>query len=204
MQREATHYKNRVLDLVDTFLKKQPSSPFITRLILPLVDLIVSTSADERQLADKATGLLRSRIGKSKDLPAQIEKEQVTTVLEEIHSRARKAPTSDVLATLGQCSLYLTKALLHADEEQPVVKVYRDSLEDFVSRKASRLNTTFIQDFIRRYPHTAWKLRDSLTGVATKAVNGYRQSQVFQLLQTLAGQLSALVSIQPAMSFRGP
>lgn len=179
---------------MDTYIKKQPTSPFIIRLILPLIDLIVSTSSDEKQLSDKATGLLRARIGKSKDLPSQVDTEQVTTVLEEIHSRARKAPTSDILTTLGQCSLYLTKALLHAGEEQPVVKVYRESLEDFVSRKASRLNTAFIQDFIKRHPHAAWNLRNDLTGVFGSSINGYRQAQLFQLLHAMSGQLSSLVS----------
>lgn len=154
----------------------------------------MSTSTDERQLADKSTGLLRSRIGKSKDIPTHIDNEQVATILEEIHSRARKAASSDVLITLSQCSLFLSKALLQAGEEQPVVEVYRLSLEDFVSRKASRLNATFIQDFIRRSPHAAWNLRNNLLDITAQALNGYRQSQVFQLLHILTNQIASLVS----------
>ncbi|THG98713.1 hypothetical protein EW026_g3515 [Hermanssonia centrifuga] len=82
-QREATHYKNRVLDLLDSYIKKQPTSPFITRLILPLVELVVSSGTDEKQLADKATGILRSRIGKSKDLPSTVEADQAGEILRE-------------------------------------------------------------------------------------------------------------------------
>ena len=62
-QREATHFKNRVLDLIDIFVKKNPANPLIIRLIFPLVELIVSTGPDEKQLSDKATGILRNRIG---------------------------------------------------------------------------------------------------------------------------------------------
>ncbi|CAL1703687.1 unnamed protein product [Somion occarium] len=192
-QREATHYKNRVLDLVDIFLKKQPTSPHVIRVILPLVELIVDTSSDEKQLADKTTGILRSRIGKSKEIPADVDKEQAIVVLQELHVRARKAPSSDVLATLNQCSLYLVKTLLNrGDAEQEVVKAYQESLKDFITRKASRLNTAFLQDFIRRYPGAAWNLRNNLIDVTKTAVNGYRQSQAFQLLQVLVNQLFAI------------
>ncbi|KAI0792872.1 DNA polymerase phi-domain-containing protein [Abortiporus biennis] len=194
VQREATHYKNRVLDLVETFLKKQPTSPLIFRFILPLVELVASTGSDEKQLADKASGILRARLGKAKEVPAGIDVEQVATILEEVHTRARKAPTSDILLTLNQCSLYLSKALLHSEKEEPVVKAYRQSLADFITRKASRLNTTFIQDFLRRHPSTAWNLRDDLIEMAGKSVNGYRQTQAFYLIHTLINQLSTITN----------
>ncbi|KAI0691182.1 DNA polymerase phi-domain-containing protein [Cytidiella melzeri] len=190
-QREATHYKNRVLDLLDTFLKKQPTSPLIPRLILPLVDLVVNAGADEKHLADKATGILRSRLGKSKDSPSSIDDDQLGGILLELHSRARKASSSDILITLGQCSIYISKALLHAQVQKPVLSAYRESLTDFVTRKASRLNTSFFQDFIRRHASAAWELRNSLLDLSEKAINGYRQNQVFQLVQVLLSQPSA-------------
>ncbi|KAK7689133.1 hypothetical protein QCA50_007824 [Cerrena zonata] len=192
-QREAVHYKNRVLDLVDIFLKKQPTSSHVIQLILPLTELIVDTSSDEKQLADKATGILRSRIGKSKEIPTGIDKEEALVILQEIHTRARKAPSSDVLTTLNQCSLFITRLLLHQSDAEPeVAKIYQESLNDFVTRKASRLNTTFLQDFIRRYAGVAWNLRTELIDVCKQAVNGYRQTQVFQLLHTLVNQVFSL------------
>ncbi|KAI0086629.1 DNA polymerase phi-domain-containing protein [Irpex rosettiformis] len=190
-QREATHYKNRVLDLLDTFIKKQPTSPLIPRLILPLVDLIVNAGTDEKQLSDKATGILRSRIGKSKDTASSVDGEQVSGILREIHSRARKASTGDIVTTLAQCSVYLSRALLHAQVQQPVLDAYRESLVDFVTRKASRLNTAFFHEFIRKHANVSWELRDTLLELSGKAVNGYRQSQVFQLIQVLLSQASA-------------
>ncbi|KAH9929645.1 DNA polymerase phi-domain-containing protein [Amylocystis lapponica] len=191
-QREATHFKNRVLDLLETFIKKQPKNPLQVRLILPLVELIVSTGPDEKQLADKATGILRSRIGKSRETPSTVDTDQAATVLEELHTRARTAPSSDVLATLSQCSLYLCRSLHHAKEDESILKAYRGSLVDFVSRKSSRLNANLFQDLIRRHTDVAWGLRDDLVGATGKAVNAYRQCQVFQLIQTLINQLPAL------------
>ncbi|OBZ75369.1 DNA polymerase V, partial [Grifola frondosa] len=196
-QREATHFKNRVLDLLEIFIKKQPTNPLVIRLILPLVELIVSTGPDEKQLADKATGILRSRIGKLKELPSAVDTAEAARVLEELHTRARKAPSSDVLATLNQCSLYLCRLLLHAGITEPILSAYRGSLEDFATRKSSKLNIAFFDGFLRRHPQAAWGLRDDLVGITGKAMNGYRQTQSFHLLHTLINQL-------PAIGDRGP
>ncbi|GBE82630.1 hypothetical protein SCP_0410150 [Sparassis crispa] len=187
-QREATHFKNRVLDLLETFIKKQPKNPLVLRLILPLVELVVSTGPDEKHLADKATGLLRTRLGKSKEVLSIVDTDEATVVLEELHTRARK---SDNLATLSQCSIYLSRSLLHAGFTETVVRVYRESLDDFVTRKASKLNSNFFQDFIRRHPEAGWALRNDLIEVSGKAVNVYRQCQAFQILHTLISQVPA-------------
>ena len=195
VQREATHYKNRVLDLLDDYVKKQPTNSLVLRLVLPLVELATTSGPDERQLSDKATSMLRSRFGKSKDIPLNINGDQAFEILKVLHVRARKAISADVLTTLSQCSLFVTKCLVQAQQEEFVVEVYRESLRDFVSRKASRLNTPFFHDFIRRYPHIAWNLRTDFFDVLDDAVNGYRQAQIFVLFQVMLGHLHSFVSL---------
>jgi DNA polymerase phi len=158
-----------------------------------LVDLIFGTGSDERQLSDKATGLLKNRLGKSKDLPSDVDSEEATTILDELHGRARRARSSEVLATLSQCSLYLSKVMLHSAADDSVLRVYRGSLVDFVTRKASTLNAAFFHDFIRRYPTSGWSLRGDIIDASYKAANIYRQCQAFQLLHVLVNQTPALV-----------
>lgn len=192
-QREATHFKNRVLDLVDIFIKKQPASKLIVLLVLPLVEVIVGTGTDERQLSDKATGILRSRLGRSKETPSDSDDSQVTEVLLSLHVRARKAHSSDIVTTLNQCSLYLSRLLLNSGEET-LLRIYRESLTDFATRKTSALQPNIILDFIRRYPIPAWKLRSDLVQMTGKAVNGYRLCQTFNFIQTLLVQLPNPVS----------
>lgn len=183
-----------MLDLLDVFVKRQPTSPLVLRLVLPLVELIVGTGPDEKQLADKATGILRNRLGKSKEVPTPIPTADVAKTLEALHSLARKAASPDVLTTLAQCSLYLSKALLHAGASEPVLDAYRASLRDFVARKASRLNTAFFDDFVKKHPQTAWEMRGDLVQACGEALNVYRQAQSFHLIQTLVNQLHTLVS----------
>ncbi|TCD65622.1 hypothetical protein EIP91_002427 [Steccherinum ochraceum] len=192
IQREATHFKNRVLDLVDVYLKKHATSTNSVRFITPLVDVITGSGADEKQLVDKATGILRSRLGKSKETLEISDKGDVVAVLQELHMRSRTAVTSDTLATLSSCSLFLCRGLLQADAQLEVVEAYRESLADFMTRKASRLNNHFFQEFFRRYPAVAWDLRNALIEASGQAVNGYRTAQGYQLLQTIVNQLSGL------------
>lgn len=188
-QREATHFKNRVLDLVEIFVKTQATSPLIVRMIIPLITLIVGTGQDEKQLSDKAHGLLRSRVGKLKEVPEIIDADNVVQVLNDVHSRAWKVHSSDVLATLSQCSLYLSRILSHHGHTASILKAYDTSLRDFASRKGSALNSNFFLDFTRRHTSVAWGFRDAILKAQSEATNAYRRCQIFLLLQPLIAQL---------------
>ncbi|KAF9477373.1 hypothetical protein BDN70DRAFT_914180 [Pholiota conissans] len=191
-QREATHFKNRVLDLVDTYLKKQPSNPLVLRVMTPLVDIIATSGQDERQLADKARGILRARFGKAKEIPMIADAEQATLILANLHTQARKSHSSDHLAVLSLCSIYVAKILINLNANDPLAEIYTESLTDFATRKNSGLNAHFFQDFIKRYPASAWSLRQKLMDITTKAINSYRQCQILQLLDLLVSLLPSL------------
>ena len=192
-QREATHFKNRILDLVDIYLKKQPTSPFVLHLITPLVDIVARSSQDERQLSDKATGIIRSRFGKLKDVPTEADIEQVALIVTNVHSEARKSHSSDLLSILSLFGTYLSRILVQLKAERPLLDSYRESLADFTTRKNSSLNSSFFQDFIKRFPTQAWGLRQDLLDQCRKSINAYRQGQVLLLLELLVGLLPSMV-----------
>ncbi|TRM61838.1 DNA polymerase phi-domain-containing protein [Schizophyllum amplum] len=191
-QREATHFKNRVLDLVDVFFRQQSTSPLVIRLLLPLSDLIVSSGPDEQQLADKAKGIIRARIGKAKDTPSSPDVDAVKTALADVHSRARRVRSPDHLSTLSIVSMYLAKTALHMGAEDAVVETYKESLTDFLTRKNSSLNTSFFQEIIRRHVAVGWRLRTETLELSSQAVNAYRRCQAYQLVQTLLNQMPSL------------
>lgn len=157
----------------------------------------MGTGPDEKQLSDKVTALLRSRIGKAKELPDAVDISEARKTLEELHVMARKTHSSDVRETISLCSLYMTRVLLSnsADDVESVINAYRTSLVDFTARKASPLHPSFIQDFVRRQPRAAWKMRGDFIQCAEKAVNTYRMCQTFQLLHPLLSQISQVVSV---------
>lgn len=183
-----------MLDLVDVFLRTQSDSPLSVRCVLPLLDLVTGTGSDEKQLADKAAGILRSRIGKNKGTPTGADKAVLEDALRAVHQRARKTRSADSLATLSGCSLYLARALLHTGGSEAVLAMYRESVVDFITRKNSDLNTAFLQEFVIRHPVEAWQLRMDILNATNQAVNAYRQTQAYQILGTLFARLPASVS----------
>ncbi|KAI6131878.1 DNA polymerase phi-domain-containing protein [Pisolithus croceorrhizus] len=199
-QREATHFKNRVLDLIDTFVKREPQSPLNIRLILPLIDLVTKSGMDEKQLSDKAQGILKNRLAKSKDVPANGRRDEVETILREIHQRVRKSHSAENLSVLNQSSLYLCRVLVQLNEDGCVARIYQESLDDYISRKASQANLSFFQDFVRRFPALGSKLRDPVLAASSSAVNAYRRCQAFQLLSVILSQLGKVCDDQAITS----
>jgi len=177
-----------VQDLVDIFLKKQATNPALIRFILPLIDLMTKSSSDEKQLSDKAQSILKSRLGKVKEVIPSLDKDTAVSVLSTVHVRARNVHSHEHLPTLGECSIYLSHLLLHLGCQNAVLGVYRDSLSDFVTRKNCALNVLFFQPFIRRHRAAAWGLRKEFVELSNKAINTYRRCQVYQLLQDMISQ----------------
>jgi DNA polymerase phi len=170
-----------------------PRSPHNLRLVLPLIELATKSGNDERQLSDKARGILNNRLAKLKDPLQEVDQEYAETILDELHIRARKAHSSDALAILSHCSLFICKVLTNVGCEKSVLRLYRESIADFMTRKASSLNITFFKDFITRYPTLGWRLRDDVLDTCPKAINAYRKCQAFQLLNVILTLSSSTV-----------
>ncbi|KAI9456638.1 DNA polymerase phi-domain-containing protein [Lactarius psammicola] len=193
-QREAIHFKNRILDLLSILVKNQPKSAHIMQTLIPLLTLAFS---DEKQLSEKAIGLLRSRIDKLKVVPSTIDVAKASDILNDLHVRARRVHSGDALAAISFCSLYVSKALLYVGADTTVRTAYTLSLVDFTERKASDLNTDFFSDFIKRHPRTAWDMREVLLAAPAKAVNAYRRGQAYILLQVLLVALPPMGYCKP-------
>lgn len=161
-------------------------------------------SPEESQLSEKATGILRSRIGKSKDYPENDDAIDIAFILQDLHSLARHAPPGDILTTIGQCCCYLVRALDRTSTDRTVQSTYRQSLNDFVTRKASPLNTAFFQEFVRRCPEAAWELKRGIldVSVSDKAVNAYRKCQALGLLTPLFNKIPTKVRKRVSAQFR--
>jgi DNA polymerase phi len=172
-----------VLDLLEIYVKKQPSSPYIIRLIIPLIEVIAGTGSDERHLSEKATGLLRNRIGKLKETPSSIDLSLVSSVYENLHQRARRASSSEALITFSHCLVYVSRVLLSSQAVDQVRDQYKQSLDDFASRKSSSLNTKFFEEFIQRNLEASWALRDDILASSRNSANVYRRCQLLLLVQ---------------------
>jgi len=181
---------------VDIFLRKEPTSEYAVAFIMPLIRVIMGSGSDEKQLSDKAIALLRTRFGKTKEVPPIVDLPEVKKTLTELHTIARKTNSSALRDTISACSLYLSRIILSdaIQDSDTVSATYLSSLRDFANRKSSPIQSSFILEFVRRQPRCAWSLRGDLLQLAKKAVNSYRTCQIFQFFQPL---LNHVINIDP-------
>ncbi|KAH7107409.1 DNA polymerase phi-domain-containing protein [Auriculariales sp. MPI-PUGE-AT-0066] len=189
-QREATHFKNRVLDLVDIYIRKESTSPHIPTIVLPLLDLITGTGQDEKQLQEKTAGILRSRLSKTKELPRLQDLSEARDVFAQLHSHARRSRSGAVVGVISQCTVYIARVLVHNGDGTLVSQVYGESLKDYATRKASSLNAAFFLEFVKRLPQQAFGTGEALIDAMRKPHNFYRATQLFNVFQAVASQLS--------------
>jgi DNA polymerase phi len=93
------HFKLRVLDLLDIFIKKQSSSPLILDLILPLLSLIRNGQGhtDMTPLVNRAENLFRNKLCKTKEYPKEnLDRENAHTILEQLLHIAQTGMVKEV------------------------------------------------------------------------------------------------------------
>lgn len=206
LQREATHFKIRVLDFVDTFTEERPESPHTPHIVLPLIRTIMGSGPDEKQLTEKAIRILMTRFNTLKILPClepdskgvMTDIESLTKDFENLHRIARKAslPQDGLSEPVIAATIYLAKVLAHASMQETVTAAYVASIDDFVTRKNSKISEAFIIDFARRpSPSLSWPLRDKILEAcsAGKAINTYRRMASFQILGVFLSSVAQLV-----------
>ncbi len=198
-KQEAIALRFKVLELVEVFARKQPQSSLMLDLITPLYDLWKARDEDTEQLANKARGLLLTRISKAKTVPDSVDASQLRELVEKMHTEARESQSNDVSNVSQAINAYLTKtALSQAGDDAKtalggeLVAIYRASLLDYLERKASRLRHEFLIDAFRRFPLLGWELRGELLdhcrpGAATRA---FRQVQAMSMLQAVLTQIA--------------
>lgn len=192
-----------MLELVETFLKKQPTSSLVLRLVLPLLDLVLHGSPNEAHLTSKVTGILQSRMFKAKEPLEIADRAEAIEVLETLHVEARQASSAQTAKLCSQAIIFVSRALLAdrqassssatQDLSAPVVEAYTKSLDDFMTKKSTKVRSSLFSDLAVRFPVVAWSLRKPLVQYAkSDGANSYRQTQAFNLLNDLVSQLPSL------------
>ncbi|KAI1338613.1 DNA polymerase phi-domain-containing protein, partial [Xylariaceae sp. FL0016] len=111
-------FKHRVLDLLHIYVKQEASNTLALNLLLPLLQLIRTTTA--KPLANKAASILVEFSKASKktrnkdatvDVPAQLE------LLDKIHEEALKDPAHALAKAASTSSLMIASNLFAASEE---------------------------------------------------------------------------------------
>ncbi|KAG8992223.1 DNA-directed DNA polymerase [Tulasnella sp. JGI-2019a] len=186
-QREATIFKTRVVDFIETYIKRNPSSGQIPRILMSLLEIATRSSSDEEQLKQKVTKIIRSGIGQIKEFIADLDKSAVAIALKEVHTTASQTQNADGTVVLISACHYLVRNLHHAGADQLVSDVYMSSLDDAFTKKRSTFPVKVLEDFFKNHPSCAWELRGRLVDLLGPrgTVSSRRQVQVVGLIREL-------------------
>ncbi|KAF9202864.1 DNA-directed DNA polymerase [Haplosporangium sp. Z 27] len=115
------HFKNKVLDLLELYIKKQSSNELVLDLIVPLLSLVLIPSASNKPVHDKISALLRNKLAKIKDYPRECDDEHVFEILTQVHELAKKSPDAKFSGLCGDLSLLLVKVLIGGQDDKTAV-----------------------------------------------------------------------------------
>lgn len=143
------NFKNRVLDLLEIYVKKCPSKILALDLILPLLRLTRRSSV--KQISNKANAVLReyTKLCKGTALPKIEETEPVWELLRAIHTEATHSGPPAHASGCSQASLLVVKVLVAHDQDAVagVVDVYGETRKEQLRSKKCHVQPSFFTDW---------------------------------------------------------
>ena len=143
-------FKNRILDLLLIYIRNQHTNPLSVTLILPLLQLMRTTSS--KQLAEKAFNHLKQYYDtcKSKGVPREVRDEVLWGNLKAIHEEAAKATSKMLQSACSRSSLFIAKLLVLRDKSNydGVVEQYASSQKSWYMDPKSKINPTMFTEWI--------------------------------------------------------
>ncbi|XP_038056310.1 myb-binding protein 1A-like protein isoform X2 [Patiria miniata] len=109
------HFKLRVLDLLDIFIKRQQSNPLILELVLPLLVVAQTASVhkDQHVLSEKAVSIYRNKLCRVRKYPHNLtdQRELLHDTIEAILQIAKKATSVMTVSLSSAGCLFLIRVL---------------------------------------------------------------------------------------------
>ncbi|KAJ3071598.1 DNA-directed DNA polymerase [Podochytrium sp. JEL0797] len=139
-KQQVLHFKLRAVDLLEIFIKKQPTNPLILNLILPCLAIILETAESEesRELNTKMSTLVKTKLSQVKEFPAVDTLENGIALLKEIHELAAKASSANVAGLCSSMSLLVTRSIAHSHPEGVAVSSESPAVEPPSAKKKKK------------------------------------------------------------------
>jgi len=147
------NFKNRVLDLMESYLKHQQQKSLTIDILLPLLRLARTTQT--KQLADRACQIVQQFCSRCKgpnapDLEDELQvQEHATSVLKSIHQEASLDTSKAHSNVTSLSSILVVKALLKVNPAnvKEVVDIYAASRTRQLLEKKCRISPGFFSDW---------------------------------------------------------
>ncbi|KAI8381420.1 DNA polymerase phi-domain-containing protein [Radiomyces spectabilis] len=197
MQYSMVHFKNNVMDLISIFIRKNPTSPLVVSLIVPLLNVIRSTSTKSvsSQLVEKVVAFLKNRLSKANEYPKDAGDSALET-LKAVLDFAKHSSTKQQTEMCASLSLYLRKCIIGGTDVEiddkmsaatkerlnKMMAIYNDSLKTYMMKKTTHFSPSIIASLVQRFPLSSWPLLDTLVVYINinEPVNQYRHTTACQ------------------------
>ncbi|KAI8929432.1 DNA polymerase phi-domain-containing protein [Entophlyctis helioformis] len=131
------HFKTRVLDFIELFIRTSPTSPMIIGVAKSLLKFAesTSTSPDEKYLNTRMVALLKNGLSHAKKVPV-VSKGDAIAFLREVHAFALRAPNKNYASLCSTMSIYAVKLYQQCDPSLPTTEeTVKIVLEEEPSKK---------------------------------------------------------------------
>lgn len=143
------NFKNRVLDLLEIYVKKCHSNILALDLLLPLLKL--SRKSTVKQISGKANAVLReyTKLCKGSAIPAVESPEPVWELLKDVHKEASYSGPPAHASSCSQASLLLAKVLVAHDKGaiSGIVDVYASTRKEQLLSKKCHVQPSFFTEW---------------------------------------------------------
>jgi len=196
MAKMQLHFKFRVLDLIEIYVKRQPTSPFLFDAVVPLMQAILTAQAsgiEKKSLAERMSGIL-GKVCKTKDFARapDVEVEYLSDILSELVKTATTAQANTTVAMASMGAQFVVKALLAGKTDATtsagmatMKEAYAGALKDYMTRKNSRLTSKFFTDLIDRQPVAACVICEELIVYGEEGRSDYLKAEALRMSKEL-------------------
>ena len=144
------NFKNRVLDLVEVYVKQQHLNPLVLEFVLPILEMVRTTNT--KQIADRGCGVLRELAGKCKgwSVPEleEDEREDVLDMLKKVHEEAGREASNAHKAVASSMSTLLVKVLVTSGMDVSLaVEMYAATMTKWMTEQECKIVPGFFTDW---------------------------------------------------------
>ena len=145
------NFKNRVLDLLEVYIKHQYQSPYVLELLLPLLDAMRTTQT--KQVAERCSKALKdlcSRCKGQQNIPTigSGMLDEVMETLQDVHNEACMDASNMHASAASHASILLVKVAVKSGADVgKVVQVYGQTMTRMLTDSKCRVQTSFFTDW---------------------------------------------------------
>ncbi|CAK9816347.1 Myb-binding protein 1A [Anthophora quadrimaculata] len=184
-----THFRIRVIDLLETYLECNPSMAIVLDMLLPLFTLLEYCIKDSHQkpLQDRVRSCLKtlSTIKKFKDTE-NIDEKLLIVILKALIEKGERTTSvyHEMSDKLAECCTFLVRCAQQADiSTNAIVKVHGENLTAFFKRRDCVLSPLLFKSILQLQWEGNWQLAPLLVDFAfDNTVRSFRRGYALEFL----------------------